>query len=121
MYDPYDPTSLDILGNIKLDIERNKDKKEVIIMVLANMRNRSKIQHQSPNKELVDPESILTRANNWCAREKIKHYVVNAIERPSLYSPFIDVAMKLHPPQTKTTFPQLINRQLTQKTNKTEQ
>ena len=29
VYDPSDPTSLDILGGIKSDIEKNKDKKEV--------------------------------------------------------------------------------------------
>lgn len=68
---------------------------------------------------IVDPvESILNRANNWCARERIKHYTVNAMERASLYEPFIGLAVRLHPPQTKTSFPQL--RQLTQKTSKVE-
>lgn len=67
----------------------------------------------------VDPiESILNRANNWCARERIKHYTVNAMERASLYEPFISLAVRLHPPQTKTSFPQL--RQLTQKNSKVE-
>lgn len=63
-----------------------------------------------------DPiESILNRANNWCSRERIKHYTVNAMERASLYEPFIGMAARLHPPQTKISpFPQL--RQLTQKT-----
>lgn len=66
--------------------------------------------HQTP-----DPiESILNRANNWCSRERIKHYTVNAMERASLYEPFIGMAVRLHPPQTKSAFPQL--RQLTQKT-----
>lgn len=73
----------------------------------------------SPSKtETLDPESVLTRANNWCARERIKHYVVNAMERASLYDPFITLATKLHPPQTKSTFPQL--GKLTQKSSKTE-
>lgn len=67
----------------------------------------------------VDPiESILNRANNWCARERIKHYTVNAMERASLYEPFIGLAVRLHPPQTKTSFPQL--RQLTQKNSKVD-
>lgn len=70
-------------------------------------------------QNIPDPvESILNRANNWCARERIKHYTVNAMERASLYEPFIGLAARLHPPQTKTSFPQL--RQLTQKTSKVD-
>lgn len=73
-------------------------------------------QTNTPNT--IDPvESILNRANNWCARERIKHYTVNAMERASLYEPFIGLAVRLHPPQTKTSFPQL---RLTQKTSKVE-
>lgn len=70
-------------------------------------------------QNIPDPvESILNRANSWCSRERIKHYTVNAMERASLYEPFIGLAARLHPPQTKTSFPQL--RQLTQKTSKVE-
>lgn len=70
----------------------------------------SPTSHQTP-----DPiESILNRANNWCSRERIKHYTVNAMERASLYEPFIGIAVRLHPPQTKSAFP--FPRQLTQKT-----
>lgn len=73
-------------------------------------------QTNTPNT--IDPvESILNRANNWCARERIKHYTVNAMERASLYEPFIGLAVRLHPPQTKTSFSQL---RLTQKTSKVE-
>lgn len=72
-----------------------------------------------PSPNAPDPiESILNRANNWCARERIKHYTVNALERASLYEPFIGLAVRLHPPQTKSGFPQL--RQLTQKTSKVD-
>lgn len=112
VYDPKDPTSLDILGNIKMDIDRNKEKKEINIIVLANLMSKSR--QQLPRQEnTLDPESVLMRANNWCARERIKHFVVNAMERASLYEPFIGLAVKLHPTPTKTSFPQL--RQLTQK------
>lgn len=75
------------------------------------------VNKPNSNLNVPDPiESILNRANNWCARERIKHYTVNAMERASLYEPFIGLAARLHPPQTKTSFPQL--RQLTQKTSK---
>lgn len=118
VYDPSDPVSLDMLGGIKNDIDKNKEKKEVIIVVVANVRAKSSPGHDSGSPPLLDPvETILNRANNWCARERIKHYVVNAMERPSVYPPFIDLALRLHPQPAKTTFPQL--RQLTQKSQKT--
>lgn len=123
VYDPSDPISLDMLGGIKNDIEKNKEKKDVIIVVVANMRARSNRptggsgDAGGPPSPLLDPvETILNRANNWCGRERIKHYVVNAMERASVYPPFVDLAVRLHPQQTKTTFPQL--RQLTQKSQK---
>lgn len=123
VYDPSDPVSLDMLGGIKNDIDKTKEKKEVQIVVVANMhmRGRAPIATEGgPPSPLLDPvETILNRANNWCARERIKHYVVNAMERASVYSPFIDLTLRLHPTQTKATFPQLQLRQLTQKTQKT--
>lgn len=141
VYDPSDATSLDMLANIKADIDKNKEKKEVCIIVVANMHTKS---YRSPthssgssaptsptldgaaassppplSSPVIDPtESILNRANNWCARERIKHYTVNALERASLYEPFICMAVRLHPPQTKSSFPQL--RQLTQKAAKVD-
>lgn len=126
VYDPSDPSSLDMLGGIKSDIDKYKDKKEIFIIVIANMRSRqtrsagsspiNSSQHYQLNNDAI--ESNLTRANNWCARERIKHYTVNAMERASLYEPFVQLASRLYPPQTKSSFPQL--RQLTQKTSKVD-
>lgn len=128
VYDPSDPSSLDMLGGIKSDIDKYKDKKEIFIIVIANMHSRqtrsagsspinsSHHQQQLMNNDAI--ESNLTRANNWCARERIKHYTVNAMERASLYEPFVQLASRLYPPQTKSSFPQL--RQLTQKTSKVD-
>lgn len=126
VYDPRDPASLDMLGGIKADIDKFKDKKEIFIIVIANMRSRqSRSANSSPmnspqtQQQQTDAiESNLTRANNWCARERIKHYTVNAMERASLYEPFVQLAGRLYPPQTKSSFPQL--RQLTQKTSKVD-
>lgn len=116
VYDPSDSSSLDMLAHIKNDIDKNKDKKEVTIIVIANMHSKSHRQQKAPESPtaLDSVESILNRANNWCARERIKHYTVNAMERASLYEPFIGMAIRLHPLPTKSAFPQL--RQLTQKT-----
>lgn len=126
VYDPSDPSSLDMLGGIKVDIDKFKDKKEIFIIVIANMHSRqvrsagSSPINSSQQQQLTNDaiESNLTRANNWCARERIKHYTVNAMERASLYEPFVQLASRLYPPQTKSTFPQL--RQLTQKTSKVD-
>ncbi|XP_013109035.2 NF-kappa-B inhibitor-interacting Ras-like protein [Stomoxys calcitrans] len=125
VYDPTDPQSLDMLADIKMDIDKNKEKKEVPIIVLANMRSKRKDSPPSPTQQppqsnnQADPvELILNRANAWCSRCNIKHYTVNAMERPSLYDPFINLCARLHPPQTKSTFPQL--RQVMQKTQKME-
>uniref|UniRef100_A0A182P0R0 NF-kappa-B inhibitor-interacting Ras-like protein n=1 Tax=Anopheles epiroticus TaxID=199890 RepID=A0A182P0R0_9DIPT len=138
LYDPSDPASLDLLAGIKSDIDKYKEKKEMIIIVIANMHSRQSrlsggaVPHspngnqyhsssasngnQISNNDLI--ESNLNRANNWCARERIKHYTVNAMERASLYEPFIQLAIRLYPTQTKSSFPQL--RQLTQKTSKVD-
>ena len=81
-------------------------------------RPRSNSNPSTPTHGGMDPvESILNRANNYCSREKIKHYICNAMERPSLYEIFINLAVTLNQPQ-KTSFPQL--RQLTQKSQKNE-
>ncbi|XP_052860116.1 NF-kappa-B inhibitor-interacting Ras-like protein isoform X1 [Anopheles cruzii] len=140
VYDPSDPASLDMLAGIKSDIDKYKEKKEMIIIVIANMHSRqprsagtspsssspggfgpasngnlhSNGSHQISNQTDLT-ESNLNRANNWCARERIKHYMVNAMERASLYEPFVQLAIRLYPTQTKSSF-----RQLTQKASKVD-
>ncbi|KAH8348561.1 hypothetical protein KR084_008717 [Drosophila pseudotakahashii] len=109
VYDPMDPRSLDMLADIKTDIEKHKEKKEIPVVVLANVRARA-----APNPV----EKVMDRANIWCQRERIKHYTVNAMERPSLYEPFTSLCARLHPAQTKSTFPQL--RQVMQNRQKSE-
>uniref|UniRef100_A0A1B0BXF2 Uncharacterized protein n=1 Tax=Glossina palpalis gambiensis TaxID=67801 RepID=A0A1B0BXF2_9MUSC len=115
-----------MLANIKQDIERNKKKKDVPIIVLANMRSKRRegppsIFHAQQTNS-INPanqmEIVLNRAISWCSRERIKHYTVNAMERPSLYDPFINLCARPHPPQAKSTFPQL--RQVMQKTQKSD-
>lgn len=119
VYNPSDRASLDMLAGIKSDIDKFKDKKEVTIIVIANVRSKSLVNSsgKADNTNTQDYiDSTMNRANDWCAREKIKHYTVNAKERASLYEPFIGLAIRIHPPQTKSGFPQL--SKLTQKTSK---
>lgn len=61
---------------------------------------------------------MLQQTTVWCARERIRHYTVNALERASLYEPFIGLALRLHPPPTKSGFDHL--RQLTHKTSRVD-
>lgn len=99
VYDTCKPESLDVLFPLKKDIDRNKDKKEVTVIVLGN---RAKTDEEPHNLE-----NTASKAANWCTREKLKHYQVNAMDRCSLYDPFVYLSSRLNPPANKTTFPQL--------------
>ncbi|XP_003425618.1 NF-kappa-B inhibitor-interacting Ras-like protein [Nasonia vitripennis] len=99
VYDTAKPESLDVLLPLKKDIEKNKDKKEIITIVIGN---RTK-----PDIEQRILENTASKAANWCAREKLKHFEVNVMDRPSLYEAFVYLSSRLNPPQNKSTFPQL--------------
>lgn len=58
-------------------------------------------------RDVEGNESEENRVINWCSREKIKHFTVNAMNRQSLYDAFIFLTSKLNPPPSKSTFPQL--------------
>lgn len=122
VYDVCKPESLSVLIHLHKDIEKNKDKKEVgfylyyfryfyvgrllnvficlqaVIIVLGNKTGQ-------PNPKLQ--ENTITKASNWCRLEKLKHYEVTAMERYSLYDPFVFLSTKLNPAPTKSSFPQI--------------
>jgi NF-kappa-B inhibitor-interacting Ras-like protein len=52
-------------------------------------------------------ENTTSKAMHWATREKIRHYEVNAMDRTTLYEPFVHLASKLNPPPNKSTFAQL--------------
>ncbi|XP_034949343.1 NF-kappa-B inhibitor-interacting Ras-like protein [Chelonus insularis] len=99
VYDTAKPESLDVLFPLKKDIDKNKDKKEIIIIVIGN-KTRVESNHQSL-------ENTASKAVNWCTREKIKHFEVDVMDRASLYEAFIYLSSKLNPVQNKSTFSQL--------------
>ncbi|XP_015521302.1 NF-kappa-B inhibitor-interacting Ras-like protein [Neodiprion lecontei] len=99
VYDTAKPESLDVLFPLKKDIDKHKDKKEITIIVIGN---RTK-----PDVELNNLENTASKAANWCTREKLRHYEVNVLDRPSLYDAFVHLSSKLNPPPNKSTFPQL--------------
>ena len=51
----------------------------------------------------MDTEEV----NAWASKERIKAYEVTATERKTLLEPFVYLAAKLNPPQTKSSFPRL--------------
>lgn len=99
VYDTAKPESLDVLFPLKKDIDKNKDKKEITVIVVGN---RTKTEEESHSLE-----NTANKAGNWCTREKLKHYEVNVMERPSLFEAFVHLSSRLNPPTNKSTFPQL--------------
>ncbi|XP_053980750.1 NF-kappa-B inhibitor-interacting Ras-like protein isoform X1 [Hylaeus anthracinus] len=99
VYDTAKPESLDVLFPLKKDIDRNKDKKEITVIVVGN---RTKAEEDSHTLE-----NTASKATNWCTREKLKHYEVNVMERITLFEAFVHLSSRLNPPTNKSTFPQL--------------
>ncbi|KAH0950904.1 hypothetical protein HN011_000344 [Eciton burchellii] len=99
VYDTGKPESLDVLLPLKKDIDKNKDKKEITVIVIGNRTKTDAI--------LNNLENTVSKATNWCTREKIKHYEVNIMDRSSLFEAFVYLSSKLNPPTNKSTFPQL--------------
>lgn len=99
VYDTGKPESLDVLFPLKKDIDKNKDKKEITVIVIGN---RTKTDAMLNNLE-----NTASKATNWCTREKIKHYEVNIMNRSTLFEAFVYLSSKLNPPTNKSTFPQL--------------
>ncbi|KAI4500524.1 hypothetical protein M0802_004486 [Mischocyttarus mexicanus] len=99
VYDTTKPESLDVLLPLKKDIDKNKDKKEITVIVLGNKTN-----NENKSNSL---ENTSNKASNWSTREKIKHYEVNVMDRQTLFEPFVYLSSRLNPPPNKSTFPQL--------------
>jgi len=57
--------------------------------------------------DVASLENTASKAAHWAAREKIRHYEVNAMDRMTLYEPFVHLASRLNPPPNKSTFSQL--------------
>ncbi|XP_017776589.1 PREDICTED: NF-kappa-B inhibitor-interacting Ras-like protein isoform X1 [Nicrophorus vespilloides] len=98
VYDTDKPESLDVLISLKKDIDKNKDKKEVITVVIGN---------KTKELDASEYDSTLNKAVNWCSRERIKHFCASAMQRTTLFESFIFLTSKLNPPPSKSTFPQL--------------
>lgn len=84
--------SFTTIDYIKKDIERNKEKKEVTMIVLANKKDLE-------SERKVDAGIILS----WGNREKVKVFDVTAKDRSTLLDPFVYLTSKLNPPPSKSS------------------
>jgi len=84
--------SFTTIDYIKKDIDRNREKKELAMIVLANKKDLLA-------ERQVDPGIALS----WSNREKVKVYEVTAKDRSTLIEPFAHLTSKLNPPPSKST------------------
>lgn len=99
VYSIDDEHSFQIADVIRKDIERNREKKELVIIVMGNKLDLA-------NRRRVDTVQAL----NWAAKEKVKLFEVSSLNRDSLVEPFVYLSSKLNPPPNKSTFSQLTGR-----------
>jgi len=94
-----DERSFGVAEALKRDVDkhRDKDKKELPVVVLANKADAGN------GHRVVESVRVL----NWAAREKVKLFEVSALDRESLHEPFVFVASRCSPPPAKSTFSQL--------------
>ncbi|KAG8281790.1 NF-kappa-B inhibitor-interacting Ras-like protein [Homalodisca vitripennis] len=99
VYDTSRPESFDLLVQLKKEIDKNKEKKEVVFIILG---------HNIKTVECPVPlESPASKASHWSIREKIRHFEVNALDRTTLFEPFVHLSSKLNQPPNKSGFHQL--------------
>uniref|UniRef100_A0A0A9YF13 NF-kappa-B inhibitor-interacting Ras-like protein n=1 Tax=Lygus hesperus TaxID=30085 RepID=A0A0A9YF13_LYGHE len=97
VFDPAKMDTLDFIMASKKDIERYKERKEAIIVVIANHSSRS------------DP-MVVSKAQSWSSRDKLKYYDASAMDRASLYEAFTHLASRLSQQVAKSSFGQLAMR-----------
>uniref|UniRef100_A0A2S2NNH5 NF-kappa-B inhibitor-interacting Ras-like protein n=1 Tax=Schizaphis graminum TaxID=13262 RepID=A0A2S2NNH5_SCHGA len=98
VYDTSRPETFDCLVTLKKEIDKNKEKKDTFYVIVG---------HRMREMDVKAPtlESPTSRASHWSIREKMKHFEVNALDRTSLFDPFIYIASKFNTAQPKSSFP----------------
>nr|XP_045604248.1 NF-kappa-B inhibitor-interacting Ras-like protein 2 isoform X1 [Procambarus clarkii]XP_045604249.1 NF-kappa-B inhibitor-interacting Ras-like protein 2 isoform X1 [Procambarus clarkii]XP_045604250.1 NF-kappa-B inhibitor-interacting Ras-like protein 2 isoform X1 [Procambarus clarkii] len=97
VYSISDNLSFQLLTDIKKDIDRHREKKDVPIIVLGNKSD------VAASHRAVDT----TVAERWAATEKLRLWEVNVQDRTLLLGPIMNLASRLNPQPSKTSFPQL--------------
>jgi len=86
--------SFRLMEEMKKDIDRNKERKDSVVVVLGNKADQSQQQRE------VDP----TVAQIWAASEKVRLWEVTVKDRGTLLEPFSYIVSKLTPPSSKSSF-----------------
>ena len=98
VYDVTNKASFDSMDRIKRDIDKNKDKREVVIVSLGtkcDMKDAKQVDFHTANK--------------WAQKEKVRLWEVSAVNRLSLVDPFVWISTKISQPQSKSTLTSLIS------------
>lgn len=69
---------------------------QVSIIVIGNILKQT--------EGASETEINVNKATQWCTSEKMKHFTASALNRPSLYEPFVYITSKLTPPPSKSGF-----------------
>ncbi|XP_064462631.1 NF-kappa-B inhibitor-interacting Ras-like protein 1 isoform X2 [Ornithodoros turicata] len=96
MYAVNNRESFLLLEQLKKDIDKHKEKKELSFLVIGNKADLN-------GERQVDIQSAI----NWATKERVRLVEVTAMDRKSLIEPFIYLVSKINPPPSKSTFPQL--------------
>ncbi|KAM9434948.1 NF-kappa-B inhibitor-interacting Ras-like protein 1 [Clarias gariepinus] len=79
---------------LKKEIDKSRDKKEVMVIVLGNKADL--LEQRQVEQEV---------AQQWARAEKVKLWEVSVAERGSLIEPFTTLTSRLTQPQSKSAFP----------------
>ncbi|XP_068944583.1 NF-kappa-B inhibitor-interacting Ras-like protein 1 isoform X2 [Petaurus breviceps papuanus] len=94
VYAVNDLQSFQRVESIKKEIDKFRDKKEVVIVVLGN------------KSDLTEERQVdAVTAQQWAKSEKVRLWEVTVTDRKTLIEPFILLASRLTQPQSKSTFP----------------
>lgn len=102
VYDTSRPDSLDCLITMKKEIDKVREKKEGLFLILGHQISR-KTNHEPS----ILRETPSSRAVQWANKEKLQHYEVNALDRKTLLEPLIYIASRLSSTSNRSSFVQL--------------
>ncbi|KAI9564935.1 hypothetical protein GHT06_008676 [Daphnia sinensis] len=85
-----------IMDSLKKEIDRNKEKKDAVMIVLGN------------KLDLVEERQVdYSQASLWAAKERVRLFEISVFDQQTLIEPFVYLSSRLNPPPQKSTFPQL--------------
>jgi NF-kappa-B inhibitor-interacting Ras-like protein len=94
VYDVTNESSFQCMDKLKKLIEKNKEKKEAVIVSLGNKCDLKETKQVDFNT-----------ANKWAQTEKVRLWEVSVSNRQSLLEPFVWITSKMTQPQAKSFQP----------------